>query len=187
MSASGALWHQISNTLEEVAREQHVNPTALKEFISSSEILEMGSEFVHAYNDKHLTREKSFWVAQDLFFELQTVKHGDRSASRWTKARADKRKEWDLMDHLTRFVLCADAFRKRVDRESWDWGANFESNVCFYLGILQCFTVRDATQRQAAREARERDRDRDRDSVRLAKRASRASSSKLSRHSSKGG
>ncbi|KAI2627848.1 hypothetical protein GGR54DRAFT_435992 [Hypoxylon sp. NC1633] len=148
-SPTGALWLHISDTLEEVAREQGVNETALKEFIGSLEVLELGAEFVRAYRGCR-ANEKPHWAAEDLFFDLQTVKQGDASARRWTHARIERRMEWDLADHLARFVLSADSYRMKVDREDWNaWGTDFKSNISFYLGILRCFTLRDAEQRQA--------------------------------------
>ncbi|KAI0835992.1 hypothetical protein F5Y06DRAFT_115312 [Hypoxylon sp. FL0890] len=181
---SGALWHQISNTLEEVAAQfQGINATALNEFISSREILDLGADFVRYY--QRLAIEKPIWAAEDLFFDLQSVKQGDVQASRWTKARADKRAEWDLADHLARFVLLADAFRTRAEREDWNaWNMDFATNINFYLCVLRCFTQRDAKQREAARE---RERIRDRDSVlEKEKRHSHGSSFRFSRSSKAG-
>ncbi|KAI0122494.1 hypothetical protein F4814DRAFT_408944 [Daldinia grandis] len=180
-SPQGALWNHISNTLREVAAElPDVNPTAIQEFISAREILELGADFVHYYRQSSHAMEKSYWMAEDLFFDLQSVKQGDVVASRWTRARPEKRVGWDLADHLTRFVLLADSFRSRADRRDWNtWSDGFVKKVSFYLCILRCFTVRDAEQRQATREAA-----RDRDSKFLTKRSSNNSgSSKLSRQS----
>lgn len=180
-SPQGTLWNHISNTLREVAAElPDVNPTAIQEFISAREILELGADFVRHYRESSHAMEKPYWVAEDLFFDLQSVKQGDVGASRWTRARPEKRVGWDLADHLTRFVLLADSFRSRADRQDWNtWSNGFVRKVSFYLCILRCFTVRDAEQRQAAREAA-----RDRDSKFLTKKGSHNSgSSKLSRRS----
>ncbi|KAL7619686.1 hypothetical protein AAE478_010228 [Parahypoxylon ruwenzoriense] len=172
-SPSGALWNHISNTLEDVAADQRVNATALKEFISTPEILELGSEFARYYRSHHV-HEKAYWAAEDLFFDLQSVKQSDVPASRWTRARSSSRMEWDLANHLTRFVLAADAFRRKADHAEWNgWATDFSTNVSFYLSILRCFTVRDAEQ-QAARDSGP------------AKRSSHSSSSKHSRHSREG-
>lgn len=73
-SPSGAIWHAIDNTLEEVAAEQGVNATALKEFISSREILEMGASFVTRYRRRRCVLESPSRAAEDLFWELQTIK-----------------------------------------------------------------------------------------------------------------
>ncbi|KAI1642307.1 uncharacterized protein F4817DRAFT_306832 [Daldinia loculata] len=184
-SPQGTLWNHISNTLREVAAElPDVNPTAIQEFISAREILELGADFVRHYRESSHAMEKPYWVAEDLFFDLQSVKQGDVGASRWTRARPEKRVGWDLADHLTRFVLLADSFRSRADRQDWNtWSNGFVRKVSFYLCILRCFTVRDAEQRQAAREAA-REAARDRDSKFLTKKGSHNSgSSKLSRRS----
>ncbi|KAI1137730.1 hypothetical protein F5Y05DRAFT_60023 [Hypoxylon sp. FL0543] len=183
-SPSGALWHQISSTLEEVAAEfQCVNSTALNEFISAREILDLGADFVRYY--QRLAIEKPKWAAENLFFDLQYVKHGDLQASRWTKARGEKRSEWDLADHLARFVLLADAFRTRAEREDWNaWNMDFATNVNFYLCVLRCFTQRDAKQREAAHE-RERILDRD-VALESGKRHSHGSSFRFSRSSKAG-
>ncbi|KAK6953686.1 hypothetical protein Daesc_005991 [Daldinia eschscholtzii] len=180
-SPQGALWNHISKTLQGVAAElPDVNPTAIQEFISAPEILELGAEFVRYYREGSNATEKPYWVAEDLFFDLQSVKQGDVVADRWTRARAEKRAGWDLADHLTRFVLLADSFRSQANRQDWNkWSEGFVRQVSFYLCILRCFTIRDAEQRQAKREAA-----RDRDSKLSAKRSSdNSGSSKLSRHS----
>ncbi|KAI5863804.1 hypothetical protein GGS23DRAFT_565471 [Durotheca rogersii] len=170
---SGLLWSHISQTIEDVAADQLVDPTALKEFISTPEILDLGSDFVHHYR-RHVT-EKMNLVAEDLFFDLQSVKQGDASASRWTRAKSSTRAEWDLASHLARFVLGADDFRKRAEREDWNaWDRGFTANVCFYLSILSCFTDKDA-ERRAAQEAG------------ALQRSSLSSSSKHSRHSGHSG
>ncbi|KAI1082462.1 hypothetical protein F5B20DRAFT_531377 [Whalleya microplaca] len=149
-SAEGQLWNSISNTLADVAQKQGVSQTALKVFISQEVILDLGAEFVRHYRD--YATEKSDWVAEDLFFDLQSVKEGDVRPSRWIGPRVHKR-EWDLADHLARFVLAAENFRLQANREDWNtWGADFASKVGLYLSILRCFTVKDAKQRQAARE-----------------------------------
>ncbi|KAI1411990.1 hypothetical protein F5Y13DRAFT_164057 [Hypoxylon sp. FL1857] len=182
-SPSGTLWQQISHTLEEVAAEfQGVNATALNEFISAGEILDLGADFVRYYRRERLAGEKPNWAAEDLFFDLQSVKQGDARASRWTKARAEKRADWDLADHIARFVLLADAFRMAAERDDWNaWSGDFATNINFYLCVLRCFTLRDEKQRAAARE---RERGRDRDLVQeKEKRHSRASSYRFSRSS----
>ncbi|KAI0382488.1 hypothetical protein F5Y04DRAFT_46904 [Hypomontagnella monticulosa] len=153
-SPSGTIWHQISSTIEDVAAEfPEVNATAIKEFISAREVLELGADFVQQYRRGRFANDKTHWSAEDLFFDLEGVKQGDLRASRWTQARPEKRAEWDLADHITRFVLAADDFRKRADRDDWNtWGGDFAREISFYLCILRCFTVRDAKQRQAARD-----------------------------------
>ncbi|OTA55832.1 hypothetical protein K449DRAFT_168764 [Hypoxylon sp. EC38] len=188
-SPSGALWHQISNTLEEVAAHfQGVNSAALNEFISSREILDLGADFVHCYRQHRSASEKPHWVAEDLFFDLQAVKQGDVHAARWTHARAEKRTDWDLADHIARFALLADAFRTRAEREDWSaWSVDFATSVNFYLCVLRCFIQRDEKQRAAAQE-RERIRDGDWGQERerekeKEKRSSRSSSYRFSRAS----
>ncbi|KAI1100758.1 hypothetical protein F4804DRAFT_34195 [Jackrogersella minutella] len=175
-SPSGALWREISSTLEEVAAQfQGVSGTALNEFCSSREILDLGADFVRWHREGRIASEKPYWAAEDLFFDLQTVKQGDVSASRWTKARPEKRAEWDLADHLVRFVLLADAFRRKTEREDWSaWAVDFVTNIRFYLSVLRCFTVRDAKQRAAAR-GHHRERNWDRTSGEQEKRSSRSS------------
>lgn len=147
-SPTGAIWHSISAMIEEVAAEQDINRTVLKEFVSSREVLDLGTDFVRRYRDLHLVHEKPKWVAEELFFELQTVKHGDKPASKFTQAR---KPDWNLADYLARFVLLADGFRRRADREDWNVlaGRSFAQDTCVYLGILRCFTMRDAQQRGA--------------------------------------
>lgn len=73
-SQSGTIWRTIDNTLEEVAVEQGVNATALKEFISSREVLELGAAFVTRYRRKRCVLEIPARAAEDLFWELQTIK-----------------------------------------------------------------------------------------------------------------
>ncbi|OTB00624.1 hypothetical protein M426DRAFT_234466 [Hypoxylon sp. CI-4A] len=156
-SASGTLWHHISQTLEDVAAQfQGVNPTALKEFISAREILDLGAEFVRCYNRRGWAAEKPHWAAEDLFFDLQYVKSGDISARRWLRARPERKAEWDIADYITRFVLAADEHRVHVNRADWNaWNTDFETNVTFYLCVLRCFVFRDAKQR-AAKDERDR-------------------------------
>ncbi|KAI1464832.1 uncharacterized protein F4812DRAFT_440582 [Daldinia caldariorum] len=181
-SPQGTLWNQISQTLQDVAAElPDANQTAIQEFISAPEILKLGNEFVHYYRQGSNAREKPYWAAEDLFFDLQSVKQGDVAADRWTRVRLEKRAGWDLADHLARFVLLADNFRSQANRQDWNtWGEGFVRQVSFYLCILRCFTIRDAEQqRQTARETT-----RDRDSKILTKRRSNNSgSSKVSGHS----
>ncbi|KAI8962108.1 hypothetical protein F5Y11DRAFT_323848 [Daldinia sp. FL1419] len=195
-SPQGTVWTHISNTLREVAAEfPGVNPTAIQEFISTRDILEMGAEFVRYYRQAGHAMEKPYWVAEDLFFDLQSVKQGDTVPERWTRARSERKREWDLADHLVRFVLLADIVRIRANRQDWNtWSNGFVRKVSFYLCILRCFTVRDAEQRQAAREAvreaspREaspREAPRDRNSKLLTKRSSYTSSSSKLSHQSK--
>ncbi|XXH01979.1 hypothetical protein Hte_008343 [Hypoxylon texense] len=182
-SPSGAIWHAIDNTLEEVAAEQGVNATALKEFIGSREILELGASFVTRYRRRRCVLESPSRAAEDLFWELQTIKQGDWPASKFTRAKAEK-PDWSLPDYLSRFVLLADAFRRKQDREDWKrlGGDSFVNNTCFYLCILRCFTLRDAEQRAA----RERDLMglQHQHSERQEKRKSQSSFKRLSRHGS---
>ncbi|KAI1758881.1 hypothetical protein GGR53DRAFT_515614 [Hypoxylon sp. FL1150] len=184
-SKSGAIWRAIDNTLEEVAAEQGVNATALKEFIGSREILELGAAFVTKYRRKRCVLEPPGRAAEDLFWELQTIKQGDMPASKFTRPRAET-PDWSLPDYLTRFVLQADAFRRKEDRKDWNklGGDDFVKNTCFYLCILRCFTLRDAEQRAA----RERDLTGARQPPQLsekhAKRSSQSSFKRLSRHGS---
>ncbi|KAI0009667.1 hypothetical protein F4779DRAFT_581526 [Xylariaceae sp. FL0662B] len=149
-SVEGQLWNSISKTVADVAQKQGVNQTALQVFISQEAIQDLGSEFVRHYRD--YAAEKSYWVAEDLFFDLQSVKQGDVPPSRWIGSRVRK-SEWDLADYITRFVLAAENFRLQANRDDWStWGADFVSKVGLYLSILRCFTVKDAKQRQTARE-----------------------------------
>ncbi|KAI1773069.1 hypothetical protein F4818DRAFT_423145 [Hypoxylon cercidicola] len=183
-SPSGAIWHAIDNTLEEVAKEQGVNATALKEFISSSEILELGASFVTRYRRRRCVLEAPSRAAEDLFWELQTVKQGDWPAAKFTRTRAEM-PDWSLPDYLARFVLLADAFRRRADRADWNklGGDNFVDNTCFYLRILRCFTLRDAEQR-AARERDLMGPQQAQHQEKQAKRTSQSSFKRLSRHGS---
>lgn len=182
-SPSGMLWRQISSTIEDVTAEfPEVNPTAIKEFISAREVLELGAEFVNAYRRGRFAMDKTYWTAQDLFFDLEGVKQGDLRASRWTQARSERRADWDLADHIARFVLSADDFRKRADREDWNtWGGDFAREISFYLCILRCFTIRDAKQRQAARD-RDGARVSEQQQAQQTKRKSYSGSTRLSRH-----
>ncbi|KAI1505144.1 hypothetical protein F5X99DRAFT_369776 [Biscogniauxia marginata] len=148
-SIEGWLWNELEKPQSEVAQQYRVDQTALKEFISSPEMMEMGSEFARHYGT--YAGEKSFWVAEDLYFDLQSVKQGDTDASRWTRAKVYK-EEWDLADHLVRFVLLAENCRLRANKDEWNkWEWNFAVKVGFYLSILRCYTVREAKQRQLAR------------------------------------
>lgn len=179
-SPSGALWHHISNTLEEVAAQFHgVKSTALNEFISAREILDLGADFVRCYRQHRFATEKPNWAAQDLFFDLQSVKQGDVRATQWTHARAEKRADWDLADHIMRFVLLADAFRTRAEREDWSaWSVDFATCTNFYLCVLRCFIQRDEKQRAAAAQGRDLARGKEKE-----KRSSRSSSYRFSRAS----
>ncbi|KAI5922971.1 hypothetical protein F4810DRAFT_711011 [Camillea tinctor] len=148
-SIEGWLWNELEKPQREVAQRYRVDQTALKEFISSPEMMDLGSEFAKHY--RRYEDEKSYWVAEDLYFDLQVVKQGDTDGARWTSAKVYK-KEWDLADHLVRFVLLADHARMCANREEWNgWEWNFEVKVGFFLSILRCYTVREAKQRQLAR------------------------------------
>ncbi|KAI1385580.1 uncharacterized protein F4822DRAFT_432434 [Hypoxylon trugodes] len=191
-SRSGALWHEISNALEDVAKQfKGVDSTALKEFVSTRQILELGTEFVRIYRcgSKALAAvEKPPYAAGALFWSLQGVKQGDTRASQWTRASAERQKEWDLSGHLARFVLLADGYRRQADREDWDtWNTDFATNTSLYLCILRCFLIRDKKQRELAQErelglTQQPQETQDRDSV-PRKRSSRSSSSRFSRSS----
>ncbi|KAI0598404.1 hypothetical protein F4775DRAFT_183189 [Biscogniauxia sp. FL1348] len=148
-SIEGWLWNELEKPQSEVAQQYRVDQTALKEFISSPDMMELGGEFAKHYGT--YKGEKSYWVAEDLYFDLQAVKQGDTDAARWTSAKAYK-KEWDLADHLVRFVLLAEHTRLCANRDEWNgWEWNFAVKVGFYLSILRCYTVREAKQRQLAR------------------------------------
>ncbi|KAI1088889.1 hypothetical protein F5B19DRAFT_404289 [Rostrohypoxylon terebratum] len=154
-SKPGSIWTSIASELRDVAAQfPGLEVAAFSEFISSREILELGADFVRAYHARRIAAEKPYWAAEDLFFDLQAVKQGDAPASRWTQARSERRREWDLADHITRFVLMADGFRRRsVEREDWSvWAGDFVTNVRFYLRVLRCYIKRDAKQREERRE-----------------------------------
>ncbi|KAI0475330.1 hypothetical protein GGR56DRAFT_507921 [Xylariaceae sp. FL0804] len=53
-SVEGVLWNELERPLREVADEFEVDQTALKEFISSPEMMELGAEFARHYYDEHL-------------------------------------------------------------------------------------------------------------------------------------
>ncbi|KAI0886670.1 uncharacterized protein GGS22DRAFT_186743 [Annulohypoxylon maeteangense] len=155
-SKPGSIWTTINSELEDVAKQfPGLSVAAFNEFIGSREILELGADFVRIYHARGIAAEKPYWAAEDLFFDLQAVKQGDAPASRWTQARSERRAEWDLADHLTRFVLMADSFRRRsIEREDWGvWAGDFVTNVRFYLRVLRCFIKRDAKQREERRDA----------------------------------
>ncbi|KAI1441744.1 hypothetical protein F5Y02DRAFT_288394 [Annulohypoxylon stygium] len=155
-SKPGSIWTSIASELRDVAAQfPGLEVAAFSEFISSREILELGADFVRSYNARRIAAEKPYWAAEDLFFDLQAVKQGDAPASRWTQARPERRAEWDLADHITRFVLMADGFRRRsVEREDWGvWAGDFVTNVRFYLRVLRCYIKRDAKQREERRDA----------------------------------
>ncbi|KAI2469070.1 hypothetical protein F4781DRAFT_395690 [Annulohypoxylon bovei var. microspora] len=177
-SKSGSIWTELNSELEEVATQfPGLKVAAFNEFISSHEILQLGDEFVRrCCREKRIAAEKPYWAAEDLFFDLQAVKQGDAPASRWTQARPERRAEWDLADHLARFVLMADGFRRKsTEREDWSvWAGDFVTNVRFYLRVLRCFIKRDAKQREAQR--RDAIRDQNREAGALEKRNSRGSS-----------
>ncbi|KAI8623083.1 hypothetical protein F5Y19DRAFT_403985 [Xylariaceae sp. FL1651] len=152
-TAEGALWHELEKPQSDVAQQFHVDPTALKEYISSAEMMDLGCEFARHYRGER-AREQAYWAAEDLFFDLQAVKYGDADAARWTDARVYK-KEWDLADHLVRFVLLAEQCRLCSGQERWTvWEWSFAVKVGFYLSVLRCYTIRDAKQRQLARARR---------------------------------
>ncbi|KAI0202138.1 hypothetical protein F4808DRAFT_421998 [Astrocystis sublimbata] len=127
-----------------------IDQTALKEYISAPEMMDLGSEFVRHYY-KNLEKDKPYWVAEDLFFNLQTVKQGDKDPELWAGARVYKR-DWDLSDHIIRFVLLSDQFRTCSGQPKWagwDW-EDFGMMVGFYLNVLRCYTTREAKKRQLA-------------------------------------
>ncbi|TRX92513.1 hypothetical protein FHL15_006680 [Xylaria flabelliformis] len=143
----GILWNELEQLQTAVAKKFKVDQTALKEYISSPEMMDLGSEFVrHCY--EKLAKDKAYWVAEDLFFNLQTVKHGDKDAELWAGAKVYK-KEWDLADHLVRFVLLSDQFRACSGQEKWSvWEWSFPMMVGFYLSVLRCYMAREAKKRQ---------------------------------------
>ncbi|KAI0875564.1 hypothetical protein GGS24DRAFT_499647 [Hypoxylon argillaceum] len=150
-TVQGILWNELEHSQNQVAQKFKIDDkTALKEYISCPEMMELGCEFArHYWGDP--VREKAYWAAEDLFFELQAIKEGDKEAGRWAEAKVYK-KEWDLADHIVRFVLLADRCRLCSGQQKWaDWQWNFAANVCFYLSILRCYTIRDARQRDLAK------------------------------------
>ncbi|KAI1757532.1 hypothetical protein F4782DRAFT_525344 [Xylaria castorea] len=145
----GILWNELEKLQTAVAHQFKVDQTALKEYISSPEMMDLGSEFVRHYYE-NLAKDKAYWVAEDLFFNLQTVKHGDKDAELWTGAKVYK-KNWDLGDHLVRFVLLSDQLRSCSGQEKWTvWEWSFPMMVGFYLSVLRCYTTREAKKRQLA-------------------------------------
>ncbi|KAI0965846.1 hypothetical protein F4678DRAFT_476385 [Xylaria arbuscula] len=149
-TTEGVLWNELEQSQNQVAHQFKVDQTALKEFISSSEMMDLGCEFArHYFGDP--VREKAYWAAEDLFFDLQAVKQGDADAKRWSEAKVYK-KDWDLADHLVRFVLLAEQRRVCSGQEKWvAWQWNFAGKVSFYLSVLRCYTVRHAKQRELAK------------------------------------
>jgi hypothetical protein len=130
-----------------VAQQFQVDQTALKEYISSVDMMDLGCEFARHYHGDP-AREKAYWAAEDLFFDLQAVKQGDADVGRWTGAKVYK-KDWDLADHLVRFVLLAEQYRLCSGQEKWvSWEWSFAVKVGFYLSVLRCYTIRDAKQRE---------------------------------------
>ncbi|KAJ2988346.1 hypothetical protein NUW58_g4025 [Xylaria curta] len=149
-SVEGSLWNELEQSLNRVAFKFNIGWTALKEYISSPEMMDLGSEFVRHYYGS-LESEKAYWVAEDLFFDLQAVKQGDIDPGRWAEAKVYK-KDWDLADHLIRFVLLADQCRVCSGQEKWiAWQWSFAINISFYLNVLRCYTSREAKQRELAR------------------------------------
>ncbi|KAI1813684.1 hypothetical protein GGS20DRAFT_552411 [Poronia punctata] len=149
-SVEGILWNELEQPQSEVARTFRVDQTALKEYISSSDMMDLGSEFARHY-DYDDTASQKYWAAEDLFFELQTVKQGDMDPAKWTGAKVYK-KDWDMADHLTRFVLLAEQYRLCSGQEKWTtWEWNFPLKVAFYLSVLRCYTIRAAKQKQLAK------------------------------------
>ncbi|KAI3318931.1 hypothetical protein HD806DRAFT_525844 [Xylariaceae sp. AK1471] len=144
------LWNELEKPQSDVAQQFQVDQTALKEYISSLEMMDLGCEFArHHYGEP--AKQKAYWAAEDLFFDLQAVKQGDADAGRWTGAKVYK-KDWDLADHLVRFVLLAEQCRLCSGQEKWiAWEWSFPVKVGFYLSVLRCYTIRDAKQRQLAR------------------------------------
>ncbi|KAI1421593.1 hypothetical protein F5Y12DRAFT_767109 [Xylaria sp. FL1777] len=151
-TTEGVLWNELEQSQNQVAQQFKLDQTALKEYISSPDMMDLGCEFArHYYGDP--VREKAYWAAEDLFFDLQAVKQGDVDAGRWAEARVYK-KDWDLADHLMRFVLLAEQCRLCSGQEKWiAWQWNFAGKVCFYLSVLRCYTVREAKQRELAKDS----------------------------------
>ncbi|KAH9905971.1 hypothetical protein F4778DRAFT_688229 [Xylariomycetidae sp. FL2044] len=145
-TTEGTIWNEFSDAMDDVAKRYGANTTALKEFISSDEIMGFGAELVRNYGEHKSSG--SYWIASDLFWSLQSVKQGDADPATWTAARPSK-KDWVLADHLVRFTLQAENFRLVKDREDWNaWEWEFPLKVGFYLSMLRCFTIRDAKQKQ---------------------------------------
>ncbi|KAI1174501.1 hypothetical protein F4777DRAFT_579934 [Nemania sp. FL0916] len=148
-TVEGILWNELEQSQSRVAHKFKIDQTALKEYISCPDMMGLGSEFARHYHGDPV-REKAYWAAEDLFFDLQAVKQGDVHARRWVDAKVYK-KEWDLADHLIRFVLLAEQCRLCSGQEKWiAWQWNFAVSICFYLSVLRCYTVRDARQRRLA-------------------------------------
>ncbi|GAW22521.1 hypothetical protein ANO14919_120580 [Xylariales sp. No.14919] len=149
-TTEGILWNELEQSQNQVAHQFKLDQTTLKEYISSPEMMDLGCEFARHYHDDP-AKEKAYWAAEDLFFDLQAVKQGDIDAARWAEAKVYK-KDWDLADHLIRFVLLAEQCRLCSGQEKWvAWQWNFACKVGFYLSVLRCYTVRDAKQRQLAK------------------------------------
>ncbi|KAI0401460.1 hypothetical protein F4802DRAFT_618904 [Xylaria palmicola] len=167
----GALWNELEEAQNKVARDFDIDETALKEFVSAPEMMALGDEFTLRYfhdqdhgRDGGPPAEKASWAAEDLFFDLQAVKQGDAEAARWTGHRTPRRRrgegggggsgggaDWDLAHHLARFVLLADRCRLRAGREDWAaWQWPFVGHVAFFLAVLGCYTTREAKRREIA-------------------------------------
>ncbi|KAI0814297.1 hypothetical protein GGR55DRAFT_634722 [Xylaria sp. FL0064] len=149
-TTEGVLWNELEQSQNEVAQQFKIDQTALKEYISSPDMMDLGCEFARHYSEDAV-KEKAYWAAEDLFFDLQAVKQGDADAARWADAKVYK-KDWDLADHLVRFVLLAEQRRLCSGQEKWvAWQWNFAGNVSFYLSVLRCYTIREAKQRELAK------------------------------------
>ncbi|KAI1332301.1 hypothetical protein F5Y16DRAFT_174331 [Xylariaceae sp. FL0255] len=179
-TTEGVLWNELEKPQSDVARKYGVDQTLLKEYISTKEMMDIGAEFAQKYHHHcHLSsqiQQKAYWVAEDLFFDLQAVKQGDADPARWTRfplstsssssdsfstnktssGRNRRQKDWDLADHLVRFVLLAEQCRLRYHPPgtaapglALDFDT-FAIKVAFFLSILRCYTIRDAKQRQLA-------------------------------------
>ncbi|KAF2967467.1 hypothetical protein GQX73_g6083 [Xylaria multiplex] len=144
------MWNELERSQNQVAHQFKIDQTALKEYISYPEMMDLGCEFVRHYHQDS-EREKAYWAAEDLFFDLQAVKQGDIDAARWAEAKVYK-KDWDLADHLIRFVLLAEQCRLCSGQEKWvAWQWSFACKIGFYLSVLRCYTIRDAKQRELAK------------------------------------
>jgi len=144
------VWNELEQPQSEVAQSFSIDPTALKEFISSPEMMKLGCEFARHYDHEDSARQE-YWTAEDLFFELQAVKQGDGDPGRWVGPKVYK-KDWDIADHLVRFVLLAEQCRLCSGQgkwTGWEWG--FSIKVAFYLSILRCYTIREAKQKELAK------------------------------------